>query len=284
MANGDPLPAWLTFAAATRAFSGTPPRDFNGSISVKVTASDGTDSANDVFTLTINPVNDDPVAGDDSVSADQDTPVDYVVADLLANDGDVDGDGVALSLPSGTTAQGGTVSLSGGLVTYTPVAGFSGTDSFTYAVSDGKGGTDTAVVTATVNAAVGNNVIMGTPNGDVLDGTNGVDEIYGLGGADTINGRGADDITDGDNGADRIDGGAGADTMRGGAGDDFYVVDVVGDLVVELASQGTDTVRAYLDYVLPDNVEKLYMRGVASSGTGTSSTTRYRPHARLAGS
>ncbi len=58
-ANGADLPSWLSFNAATRAFSGTPPQDFNGNISLTVTASDGSTSVSDTFVLTVNPVEDE---------------------------------------------------------------------------------------------------------------------------------------------------------------------------------------------------------------------------------
>jgi hypothetical protein len=45
LADGSALPAWLTFNAATRAFSGTPPQDFNGALTIRVTASDASASA-----------------------------------------------------------------------------------------------------------------------------------------------------------------------------------------------------------------------------------------------
>ena len=52
LANGDPLPTWLSFNATTRTFSGTPPANFNGAIDLKITASDGALSASDTFSLT----------------------------------------------------------------------------------------------------------------------------------------------------------------------------------------------------------------------------------------
>ena len=61
LASGAALPSWLSFDAATRTFSGTPPQNFNGSIDLKVTASDGSLSTSDTFTLTVTPVNDAPV-------------------------------------------------------------------------------------------------------------------------------------------------------------------------------------------------------------------------------
>jgi trimeric autotransporter adhesin len=94
-------------------------------------------------------------------------------------------------------------------------------------------------------------LINGTQNAETLTGGSTNDEIYGLGGSD------------------RLDGGAGADTLNGGAGDDTYVVDNVGDLVVESSGQGTDTVQSSVDFVLATHVEHLTLTGSAAiNGTG----------------
>ena len=66
-----------------------------------------------------------------------------------------------------------------------------------------------------------------------------------------------------------LDGRGGADTLLGGAGNDTYIVDDAGDAVVESADEGTDTVKASVDYTLPDNVEKLVLTGAIDLvGTG----------------
>jgi hypothetical protein len=57
----SPLPDWLSFDADSRTFSGTPPQDFNGTLSLRVYASDGKDSASTDFDLVVDPVNDAPV-------------------------------------------------------------------------------------------------------------------------------------------------------------------------------------------------------------------------------
>lgn len=77
-----------------------------------------------------------------------------------------------------------------------------------------------------------------------------------------------DDILTGTSSADTIDGGLGADTMRGRGGSDVYIVDNIGDLVIELSGQGTDTVQASIDYVAPDNVEHITLTGNAIRATG----------------
>ena len=65
-----------------------------------------------------------------------------------------------------------------------------------------------------------------------------------------------------------LSGGAGADTMVGGLGDDTYVVDNAGDVVIEMANEGTDTVRSAVNYTLGDYIENLTLLGRATEGTG----------------
>jgi Ca2+-binding RTX toxin-like protein len=80
----------------------------------------------------------------------------------------------------------------------------------------------------------------------------------------------ADDLRTG-GGADTIDGGAGADTMAGGAGDDFYLVDNTGDVIIEFAGGGFDSVQSKVSYTLGAEVETLTLLGSAVSGTGNGS-------------
>jgi VCBS repeat-containing protein len=103
----------------------------------------GTDTA--TVTITINGVNDPPVAVNDSAATNENTPV---IIDVLNNDSDVDGD--TLTVYSVTQGTNGSVANNGSYVTYTPALGFNGTDSFNYTVGDGSGGTDTATVTVNV--------------------------------------------------------------------------------------------------------------------------------------
>jgi subtilisin-like proprotein convertase family protein len=91
--------------------------------------------------------NNAPVAADDAASTAANTPV---TVNVLANDSDPDGD--PLTLTGVSDVVGGTAVVSNGQVIFTPAAGFSGTGSFTYSISDGRGGTDTAVATVTVAA------------------------------------------------------------------------------------------------------------------------------------
>ncbi len=98
--------------------------------------------------------------------------------------------------------------------------------------------------------------IIGTAGDD-----RGVDALHGTADDDLIEGfQGRDELFGGD-GSDELDGGEDADKMYGGKGNDIYHVDNAGDLVVELAGEGSDTVFAARAYTLTNNVEKLVLTG-----------------------
>ncbi|RHW76576.1 retention module-containing protein, partial [Colwellia sp. RSH04] len=99
------------------------------------------------ITVTVNGVNDGPVAVDDNVSLDEDSSA--IIIDVLSNDTDLEGD--SLTVTAVTQPTNGTVALVNGVVTYIPEPNFNGVVTFTYTISDGNGGTDTATVTLTVD-------------------------------------------------------------------------------------------------------------------------------------
>ncbi|HTL69972.1 MAG TPA: Ig-like domain-containing protein, partial [Candidatus Eisenbacteria bacterium] len=102
------------------------------------------------LTVTITGVNDAPDAHDDVYAGDQGIGLDIATDSLLANDTDVD---TAFSIDSVQDAVNGTVSLSGGVVTFIPDAGFFGDAGFTYTVRDTAGATDTAAVSVHVRSS-----------------------------------------------------------------------------------------------------------------------------------
>ena len=76
-------------------------------------------------------------------------------------------------------------------------------------------------------------------------------------------------ILTGNSGNNILNGGLGADTMTGGAGNNTYVVDNVGDVVIEAADAGADIVQSSISYVLAANVENLTLTGTdAINGMG----------------
>ncbi|NEY91578.1 beta strand repeat-containing protein [Tabrizicola oligotrophica] len=94
-------------------------------------------------------------------------------------------------------------------------------------------------------------------------------QIIGGAGANLLSGLNGDDTLAGGDGQDTLNGGFGVDSMAGGAGNDTYIVDVLGDVLVENLDEGTDTVQTALAYTLADNFENLTLSGNDSvSGTG----------------
>lgn len=111
--------------------------------------------------------------------------------------------------------------------------------------------------------------LKGDAEGDLLydvkfvSGSDVGDDITGSNSGETLYGRGGVDLLYGLDGGDTLDGGAGADRLEGGNGNDTYVVDVVGDQVIEAAGGGKDLVKTTLaTYTLGDNLE-----GLAHTGT-----------------
>lgn len=125
----------------------TPDAGFVGTDTFTYTAFDGEweDTATVTVTVEERP-NTAPVANDDSVTTARNTQVDIAV---LANDHDADGD--ALTITAFTQpAQGWVTDNGDGTLRYTPPVNFSGTETFSYAIDDAHGGSDTATVTVNV--------------------------------------------------------------------------------------------------------------------------------------
>lgn len=115
----------------------------------------------------------------------------------------------------------------------------------------------------------GDDSVDGGLGDDQLVGGSGNDSLVGGDGVDTLFGEDGDDRLDGGLGNDYLDGGAGADVMAGGAGDDTYIVDDAGDVVIEAAGEGLDSViSSAAGFVLPDHIEKITLTGTALDATG----------------
>jgi VCBS repeat-containing protein len=155
-ADSDPLTALLVSGPAhgsltlnaNGSFTYTPAADFNGSDSFTYKANDGSADSNvAMVTITVNPVNDPPLANNDSATVDEDCSNNVI--DVLANDSDPDSD--PLTITAVSDPPNGTAAIVGNQVEYTPDPSFNGLDSFTYDISDGQGGSATATVNVTIN-------------------------------------------------------------------------------------------------------------------------------------
>jgi len=131
---------------------------------------------------------------------------------------------------------------------------------------------DANMASLLANPAVGrltNNV--GIAYGATIEnavGGSGNDSLLGNSVDNVLTGNAGNDILGGGAGNDTLNGGVGNDTMLGGIGNDIYVVGEAGDIVTELANEGSDTVLASISYTLGDNVENLTLTGDALSGIG----------------
>ncbi|MEM8812385.1 MAG: Ig-like domain-containing protein, partial [Pseudomonadota bacterium] len=250
LASGDPLPSWLSFDPDTFSFSGLVPGDANETIQIRVSASDGEFSADDVFDLAIvGTPNQAPTAGDDTgfeTAAGDPLAIDW--SSLLTNDTDPDGDAVSVQSVQG--AVNGSVEIVDGQAVFTPNDGFTGAASFEYTITDGDL-TTTATVFIEVTGSRYDGFVQGTDGRDWLfgrffqenqifgaDGPDRIfggfrdDELAGGNGNDSLFGSAGDDILEGNAGNDRLygsfgedvlDGGTGRDRLTGGLNDDVFI-------------------------------------------------------------
>src|SRR5213075_1478846 len=94
----------------------------------------GSDTA--TVNVTVQNVNDPPVANGNSYTINQDTVLNVAAPGVLGNDTDIDGDALTANLVSGAS-HGNVVLAANGSFTYTPAPSFAGSDSFTYRAFDG---------------------------------------------------------------------------------------------------------------------------------------------------
>ncbi len=146
--NGNPIPgaknSWLTLTGITGAQA--------GSYDVVVSGPGGAATTSLAATLTLSGSNTPPTTGNYALTTKKNTAANIARAALVAKGSDIDGNTLTVSDVSAASAQGGTVSLGATNVTYTPPAGFLGTDTFTFTLSDGAGGTATGTVTVSVTS------------------------------------------------------------------------------------------------------------------------------------
>ena len=138
----------VTVNSADQSLNYSPNANFNGSDTINYTISDGNGgTATALVMVTVNGINDAPVANDDNASVNEDSNINISV---LENDNDVDGDTLTITA---ATATSGAVTIDNGIsLTYTPNANFSGTDTVSYTISDGQGASASSSVSVTISS------------------------------------------------------------------------------------------------------------------------------------
>jgi Ca2+-binding RTX toxin-like protein len=181
------------------------------------------------------------------------------------------GDGIDTFVYAAGGGRDTITDLVGGEVVW--ISGYDGAQSVT------QSGTDVVVILSTFDKITFQNTDAATVQTALRFGsppppsgpTEGADTLTGTSGDDVINALGGNDVVNGLGGNDTVDGGTGADRMDGGAGNDGYVVDNVGDVVIESsASGGIDTVSSSVSFALGSQyIENLVLTGSAAiNGTG----------------
>ena len=111
-----------------------PNKNFNGNDSFSYTISDGNGKeATAIVTMLIKPINDAPIANNDTIELNEDT---QTTLDILKNDSDIDGDNLTIKITS--NPKNGTIKIKDKKVIYKPQANFNGIDSFKYIINDGN--------------------------------------------------------------------------------------------------------------------------------------------------
>lgn len=174
--DGDPISAQLASGPshgtltfnANGTFTYRPDSTWSGTDSFTYRATDGSAFSDPAtVTITVNPVNDRPVAAADSYTTAEDTPLTVAAPGVLGNDSDEEGSPLTAAVLNGPV--NGTLTFNAnGSFTYTPRANFNGSDSFTYRASDGNSLSDPATVTISVTPVydppiAGNNIYTVTP-------------------------------------------------------------------------------------------------------------------------
>ena len=275
LANGDPLPAWLSFNATTRTFSGTPLNANVGPLGIKVVATDGPGvSTSSSFEVQVNNANDAPtvngsltaqnatggqafsyavpMTGASAAFVDQDVGDVLTLSAKLVN-GDALPSWLSFNAATGTfsgTPPGSAVGSLSLQVIATDLSGVSTSSAFTLAVQAGAG---TGGTTPPLGA------LVGTPGNDVLTANSTYTEVWGLGGNDIINGfwgstklvggagndtinavGGAANVLDGGEGNDILTGAWGNDTLIGGEGNN--ILKATGGAATVTAGSGNDII------------------------------------------
>ena len=190
-----------------------PAADFNGETTLTYDLTDaGGNTVTGSVVVTVTPQPDVPLANDDGgddFTTDENTAL--TTGSVLLNDSDADGDTLRIASLSLAGTLGLVTDNGDGTFGYDPNGAFerlgdgqTATDTFSYTLSDGNGGTSVATVTLTITGV--SDDATGSDAGETVVGSDAAEELDAMGG---------DDIVDSGGGADRVTLGAGADALVG---------------------------------------------------------------------
>lgn len=301
LANGDPLPSWLVFNAATRTFSGTPGYTNIGAIGIRVTATDMEgETAVSSFTLTVE--KETPPAKTIKGTSDNDTLVGGSQKDALYGYGGDDiyiadnaddyveeksGEGMDLVKASVDSTLGahvenlkltGTASIDGtGNELANTITGNAASNTLSGGAGDDKllgndgddalfGGSGNDVLAGgnggdALYGGTGKDAVYAGDGGDKAHGGSGNDRLYGGAGNDALSGGSGRDALYGGAGRDKLSGGAGADKLHGGGGADMFIFTPLKDSTV--AAAGRDTI---FDFSRKEG-DRIDLKGIDASTT-----------------
>jgi Ca2+-binding RTX toxin-like protein len=257
----------LSFDPSTGSLVYQPNPNFNGNDSFLFKAVDqgGLESNIATVQITVNPVNDPPVAVDKMVETNSTTPVSITLEGTDIDQADTINSFTIISIS--TNGQLSDFNSNAGTLTYTPNNNFVGQDSFTFKVTDSNGLESINNGSVTINVkslpnneqpppplpssvcidsdstvkpkgTQGNDELVGTSQRDVITGLAGNDRFNGCSGNDTLNGNIGNDGIAGGPGNDRLHGNEGNDYLQGDSGIDFLFGNEGNDILV--GNEGID--------------------------------------------
>ncbi len=204
----------------------------------------------------------------DTVTEDVGEGIDTVLAGVNYSVGATEIENLTLTGNARSATGNGFANILTGTAFNDTLDGAGGADLMVGGLGNDSYSVDNAGDVVTEAAAAGTDTV--TASIDYTLGAN-VENLVLAGAARVGTGNALANSITGTSGNDTLDGGAGADTLIGGLGDDGYNVDNSGDVIVEAALGGTDTVTASADYVLSAEIENLLLTGAARIGTGNAS-------------